>query len=56
MRFLKVAAGSLAVFAVGMATALALALGYQWAYARWVFPMKDRPVAIQLPEIQLMTI
>lgn len=53
MQFLKVAAGSLAVFAAGIAVALALALAYQWAHARWVLPMKRVPVEIRLPDLML---
>lgn len=56
MRFLRVAAGSLTVFAVGMAVALALALAYQWAYARYVYPMKMVPVRIDLPDLMTTAI
>jgi len=53
MRFVRVAAGALAVFALGMAVALGLALTYQWAYARYVWPLRVVPIRIELPAPEL---
>lgn len=53
IQFVRVVVGAVGAFAIALAVFLSLALAYQWAYAKWVYPMKRVSVTIKAPDLLL---